>query len=143
MAAKSRQFTADKTGKGQFLRRNRRNLAREGVMRKILSPQRVASVSNLCTGPYQLAGNMSNEECCSGFDKQSTRLFLGNPTWPRSYWKLRATREERESERSYKSQKDFGWRNAEKWLTFKCQLNVDNSSNLCSSYLFKRTKFEF
>jgi len=31
---KSRQFTADKTGKSQFLRGNRRNLAGEGVVRK-------------------------------------------------------------------------------------------------------------
>jgi len=48
MAAKSRQFTADKTGKSQFLGGNRRNLAGEGVVRKISSLQRVASVSNLC-----------------------------------------------------------------------------------------------
>jgi len=33
VAAKSRQFTADKTGKGQFLRGNRRNLAGEGVVK--------------------------------------------------------------------------------------------------------------
>jgi len=30
----------------------------------------------------------------------------------RTHWKLKATREERESERSQISQKDFGWRNA-------------------------------
>jgi len=42
------EFTTDKTGKGQFLRGNRRNLAGEGAVRKISSPQRVASVSNLC-----------------------------------------------------------------------------------------------
>jgi len=34
---KSRQFTADKTGESQFLRGNRRNLAGEGVVRKISS----------------------------------------------------------------------------------------------------------
>jgi len=39
------QFTADEIGKGQFLRRNLRNLAREGVVREISSPKRVASVS--------------------------------------------------------------------------------------------------
>jgi len=33
------------------------------------------------------------------------------PTWPGTQWKLRATREERELERSQISQKDFGWRN--------------------------------
>jgi len=39
VATKSRQFTADKTGKGQFLRGNRENLAGEGVVRKISSPR--------------------------------------------------------------------------------------------------------
>jgi len=34
VAAKSGQFTADKTGKGQFFRGNRRNLAGEGVSTK-------------------------------------------------------------------------------------------------------------
>jgi len=50
VAAKSGQFTADETGKDQFLRGNQRNLAGKGVVRKISSPQRVASVSNLCKG---------------------------------------------------------------------------------------------
>jgi len=35
MAAKSGQFTADETGKGQFLRGNRTYLAEEGVVKKI------------------------------------------------------------------------------------------------------------
>jgi len=47
------QFTADETGKGQFLRENRRNLAGEGVVRKISSPQRVANVSNFCNDRCQ------------------------------------------------------------------------------------------
>jgi len=62
VAAKSGQFTADKTGKGQFLRRN---LAGKGVVRKISSPQRVASLSNLCNGRSQWAGNMGKGECCT------------------------------------------------------------------------------
>jgi len=37
-------FTADKTRKGQFPRGNRKNLAGEGVVRKISSPKRVAGV---------------------------------------------------------------------------------------------------
>jgi len=53
VAVKSRQFTADKTGKGQFLRGNRRNLAGEGVVRKSSSLQRVANVSNLCNSQEQ------------------------------------------------------------------------------------------
>jgi len=34
VAAKSRQFTTDETGKGKFFRENRRNLAGKGVVRK-------------------------------------------------------------------------------------------------------------
>jgi len=63
MAAKLGQFTLDKTGKGQFLRGNQRNLAGEGIVLKIPSPQRVASVSNLCNGQCQWAGNMGNRDC--------------------------------------------------------------------------------
>jgi len=75
VAAKSGQFTADKAGKVQFLRGNRKNLAREGVVRKVSSPQRVASVPNLCNGRCQWAGNMSNGECCSGFGKRVCRFI--------------------------------------------------------------------
>jgi len=70
MAAKSGQFTADETGKGQFLRENQRNLAEDGVVRKISSPNRVVSVSNLCNGRWQWAGNMGNRECCFGFGER-------------------------------------------------------------------------
>jgi len=44
---KSGQFTEDETGRGHFLRENRRYLAEEGVVRKISSPGRVAGVPNL------------------------------------------------------------------------------------------------
>jgi len=69
MAAKSGQFTADNMGKGQFLQKNQRNQAGEGVVRKMSSLQRVANVSNanLCNGRWQWEGNMGNGECCSGF----------------------------------------------------------------------------
>jgi len=50
VVAKSGQFTADKSGKGKFLRGNQRNLAGEGVVSKISSPQRIAYVFNLCNG---------------------------------------------------------------------------------------------
>jgi len=43
-------------------------------VRKISSPQRVASVSNLCNGRGQWAGNMGNEEYCSGFGKRVLEL---------------------------------------------------------------------
>jgi len=39
VAAKLGQFTTDETGKGQFLRENRRNMAGEGVVRKSSSPK--------------------------------------------------------------------------------------------------------
>jgi len=70
VAAKSGQFTADETGEGLFLRGNRKNLAGKGVVRKISSPQRVTSVSNLCNGQCQWAGNKGNGKCCSGFVEQ-------------------------------------------------------------------------
>jgi len=57
----SGQFTADKTGKGQFLRGNWRDLAKEGVVGKILSPQRVASVSNLCKDTSLATYHVSHE----------------------------------------------------------------------------------
>jgi len=77
VAAKLGQFTADETGKGQFLRGNRRNLVGERVARKILSPQRIASVSNLCNGRCQWAGNMSNRECYSGFGERVCPFISG------------------------------------------------------------------
>jgi len=55
--AKLGQFTANKMGKGQFLRGNQRNLAGEGVVRKILSLKKSTSVGR----------NMGKGECCSGF----------------------------------------------------------------------------
>jgi len=75
MAAKTGQFTGDETGKGQFLQGKQRNLAGEGVVRKILSPQTVVSVSNLCNVRCQWARNIGNRKCCSGFGKQ-VYLFI-------------------------------------------------------------------
>jgi len=60
VTSKSGQFIADETGKGQFLRGNRRNLAGEGVVRKISSPRRVASVPKLRNGRGQWTGNVYN-----------------------------------------------------------------------------------
>jgi len=60
VAAKSGQFTSDKTENGQFFRGNRRDLTGEGVVRTISSPQRVVSVSNLGNGRSQWTGNMGN-----------------------------------------------------------------------------------
>jgi len=48
VAVKLGQFIAGETEKGQFLRRNRRNLAEERFLRKILSSRRIAGVPNLC-----------------------------------------------------------------------------------------------
>jgi len=55
---------------GQFLCGNRRNLAEEGVVRKILSPRGVTGMSNLCNDEGQLARNMVKGECYSGFGKR-------------------------------------------------------------------------
>jgi len=48
VVAKSGQSTAGEVGKGQFLGRNRRNLAKERIVRMILFPGSVAGVPNLC-----------------------------------------------------------------------------------------------
>jgi len=61
----------DKMGKDQFFRGNRRNLAGEGVVRKISSPQRVASVANLCNGRCQWAVNI-------GITKSLLRFWRAN-----------------------------------------------------------------
>jgi len=71
MAAKSGQFEAGETGKGQFLRENRRNLAGAGVVKKSSSPQRVAIVSR------QWAENMSKGECCSSFGERVCQFISG------------------------------------------------------------------
>jgi len=76
VAAKSGQFTADETGKGQFFQGNRRYLAKEGVVRKISSPRRVAGMPNLCN---ERAGNMGKGECCSGFGERVASSLLGSP----------------------------------------------------------------
>jgi len=46
-------------------------------VRKISSPQRVASVSNLCNGRSQWAGKMGNGECCSGFGERVGPFISG------------------------------------------------------------------
>jgi len=48
VAAKLGHFTTDETGKGQFLQGYERNLAEDGVLRKISSPKRVVGMPNLC-----------------------------------------------------------------------------------------------
>jgi len=76
VAAKSRQFTADRTGKGQFLRGNPRNLAGEGIVKKSSSPQRVASVSNICNSWRQ--GTWVMRSVAPVLASESARSFLGN-----------------------------------------------------------------
>jgi len=72
VTAKSGRFTAaDKTGKGQIFRGNRRNMAEEAVVRKISSLRRVVGVVlNLCNDGGQWAGNIDKGECCSGVGKR-------------------------------------------------------------------------
>jgi len=70
VAAKSRQFTADETGKGQFLRGNRRRLSGKGVVRSTSSPKKEdASVPNLCMVRASGQGTWVRE-CCSGFGER-------------------------------------------------------------------------
>jgi len=57
--------------------------------------------------------NMSKGEFAPIFASESVSLLPKSPAWPEIHRKLRATREERESERSQISQKDFFWRDTE------------------------------
>jgi len=77
VAAKSGQFTAGEIEKGQFLRRNRRNLAGEGVVRKISSPRRVTGVPTFCINLGHRVGNLGKGGCCSGFFKQVRQFITG------------------------------------------------------------------
>jgi len=54
-------------------------------------------------------------KCCCGLASESASSLPGSPGWPRTYWKLSATRKERESERSQISQKDFAWKTLGPW----------------------------
>jgi len=91
MSAKSGQFTADKTKKGQFLRGSQRNLAGQKVEKKISSPIRIAGVSYPCNDQGQWAGNVGKGKCCSGFVKQVCRFITrkssmtGDPLEAQSY----------------------------------------------------------
>jgi len=75
VAAKSRRFTADKTGKGQFLRGNRRNLAGEVVVRKSSSPQRVASASIGARGQGTWATRSAAPDLASESFEQGFELY--------------------------------------------------------------------
>jgi len=57
-------------------------------------------------------GTWVTESVAPVLASESARSFSGSPAIPGTHWKLRATREERESERSQIFQKDFGRRNA-------------------------------
>jgi len=70
VAAKSGQFTAGEAGKGQFVRGNRRNLAKEKVVRYILSPRRIAGVPNLHNDRDRWAENIGKTKCCSNFGER-------------------------------------------------------------------------
>jgi len=113
VASKSGQFTADETGKGQFVRENLRNLAEEGVVRKISSPRRVADVPILCNDRGQRAGNMGKKKCYSGVAERVRQFITEKSSVTGTHWKLRrASQEKSESERSQTFYKDFGWKNA-------------------------------
>jgi len=106
------QFIVGETGKRQFLWVNRRNLAEEKFVRKISSSGSVANMPYLCNDRGQKAGNMGEGEYCSGFGKRVSQFITGKISVTGDPLEPWATREEKESERSQISQKDFGWRNA-------------------------------
>jgi len=75
--AKSGQFTTSKTGKGQSLWGNRKNLAEERVERKVLSSGSIAGMPYLCNDRDQWAGNMGEEECRSSFGERVCQFVTG------------------------------------------------------------------
>jgi len=83
-------------------------------VRKILSLRRVADtvdVPNISNDRVQWAGNMGKGECCFGFGERVRQFITGKSSVTgegENHWKLKATLEERESERSQTFQKDFG-----------------------------------
>jgi len=79
VAAKSGQFTADETGKDQLIRGNRRNLAGEGVVKKISSSERVASVPNFCMVGASGQGTWVKGSVASVLASESDSSFLGRP----------------------------------------------------------------
>jgi len=79
VAPKLGQFTTDEIGKGQFLGGNRRNLAEEGVVRKISSPKREADVPNLSNDGGQRAGNMGKGSVAPVLASKSASLLLESP----------------------------------------------------------------
>jgi len=107
MAAKSGQFIADKMGKSQLLRGNRRNLA--GVVRKISSPKRVASMSNLCNGWCQWARNMNKGECCSGFGERVCPFISGKSSMTGDPLEAKSYTGGEGAGKIQVSQKSFGW----------------------------------
>jgi len=76
VASKSRQFTADKTGKRQFLRGNRRNSGRGGSCEREFVSTKVASVSNLCNNRNQ--GALGKNKAYQNTKKTVSTLRLTN-----------------------------------------------------------------
>jgi len=71
---------------------------------------------------------------------ESASSFSGNPAWPRIHWKLRATWEERELERSQISQKDFGWRNAGA-VQRRARVDLESIRKRCGSLTWRSKRF--
>jgi len=59
--------------------------------------------------------SMGQGECCLDYGERVCQFISRKSSVTGDSLKLRDTREERESERSYMSQKDFGWGNAGPW----------------------------
>jgi len=80
LAAKSGQFIADETGKGQFFRGNQGKLAEEGIVRKISSSKRVARVPNLSNGWSQWAETWVEESVTPVLASESGSSFPESST---------------------------------------------------------------
>jgi len=102
MAAKSEQFTAGETGRASSSEES------EGIWQqwKLWERFRLQAAYQVCfifaiigaSGMWKWAkGSVAR----SGFSERVCRSLQGSPAWPGTHWKLRATRKERESERSY------------------------------------------
>jgi len=76
MATKSGQFRADETGKGQFLRGNRRNQAEERVV-KDFAPGSIAGVSYFCNDRGQWLGTRAKESVAPVLASESANSLPG------------------------------------------------------------------
>jgi len=79
VAAKSEQFTMSKTGKGQFFKRHRRNLAEERVVRKVLSSGSIAGMPYLCNDRANELETWEKKSAAAVLASKSASSLLESP----------------------------------------------------------------